>query len=575
MRRNLFPTNLLLAATLTLSATTTNALTELGDESLASIDGTGLAFPFEDFYLQMAPTSFIELTGDDPTVGTTTFIRGDLRYYGLTLSRGTTGGPGGAVTTSNLVNLDGSTCSNSGFFGLGCPASTDGIVNFANFDNPYIWRAFNYSGYDTSGVITDQRAVFEILGPSDMDAFRWSLMGELESGRTYGALNNGFRPITGASCAAGTGDACLSQYQNIILGKPVSRLKPISIGGTNTTTNPFQAPALRFFQYAGTTSDTGNNPATYGIQYEHRLSGDYRLTVNTTSGSAPARGDMPVFTNEEGLYFKDVQAYLSLGQLHYQALVFDDTQAGSTGSVTTNGNIAIELTAIPNVAAVYNDFYSLAPGDTQGFQRFNRPDRYYQTHGYAEWGTNFPTCTGGGANGAVQCMSGNGVSGLRYTGVDPDGPTQVINQTNFPASTCNVHGTGVGGRTGENCAQWSGQTVGNVVSGSATRSAIVAAGGMVFVSRNGSATWQVTNNQNYAPQETLNMLWVETYEESCGFFCTDDQSRLTRDARYNSSPNGNGDYYNPTLNVSSINLGSSRITGLQINHMKIETLGGK
>ncbi len=575
MRRNFQSSNLLLAATLTLGATQALALTELSDDSLSNVQGAGLAFPFEDFSLQMAPTSFVELTGDVPTAGSTTFIRGDLRYYGLFISRGTSGGPSGSVTTANLLNLDGSGCSNSGFAGLGCPASSQGILNFANFDNPYIWRAFNYTGLDTSGTSTSQRPVFEILGPSNMDAFRWSLMGELESGRTYGSNTNGFAPITGAVCAAGTGADCLSQYQNIILGKPVSLFKPVSIGGIESATNAYQAPALRFMQYAGTTSDTGSNPSTYGIQYEHRLSGDYRLSVNTTSSSAPARGVMPVFTNEEGLYFKNVQAFLPLGQLHYQALVFDDTQPGSSGSITTNGNIAIEVTAIPNVAAVYNDFYSLASGDTQGYQRFNRPDRYYQTHGYAEWGTNFPTCSGGGANGSTQCLSGTGVSGLRFSGADPDGATRLINSTNFPASTCNVHGPGVGGRTGENCAQWSGQTVGNVVSGVASRSAIVAEGGMIFVSRNGTATWQVSNNQNYAPQETLNMLWVETYEEDCGFFCTDDQSRLTRDARYNSAPNGNGDYYNPTLNVSAINIGSSRITGLQINHMKIETLGGK
>lgn len=569
------PFHTLLLGTVLLAGTPkTQGLTELEDAEMSQVQGAGLAFPFDEFRFQMAPTSFLEFTGSDTDPLETTFIRGDLRYYGLTMSRGSSGGAGGSIWNSNLQYLDGSTCSDSGFFGLGCPASGDNLINFANFDNPYVWRAFNYTGFEPDGTPTSDRSVFEILGPSNMDPFRWSFFGEVESGREVGAVNsNGLAPITGANCDAGSGSGCLTHMQNIILGKPVSLEKPVGVAGGESASNPYRAPVLRFFQYAGIDGDA-ENPATYGIQYEHRLSGDYRLSVHSDADT-PSRGELPTFTNREGLYFRDVQAYLPLGQLHYQALVFDDSQPGNSGMVTTNGNISIELTRIPNVTDVYNDFYSLAPGDTEGYQRTGRPDRYYETHGYVEWGTKFPD------NG--------GVSQVRYAGADPDGPTLQITQANFPSC---VQGTyaGMGGANGGNpCyvnagnggsgtpgSAWDGNWVGDIVEGAeGSAEAVLSEGGIIFVSRDGSSTWQVVNNQNLAPQEDLHMLWVESGGEWAG---TEDNwetgYRLTRDARYSATPNSNGNYYNPTLNVNAINLGSSRVEGLQINHMKIETLGG-
>lgn len=541
-----------------LAGSRVSALTELGDSEMSRVQGAGLAFPFDDFRLQMAATSFLELTGSNTDPLETTFIRGDLRYYGLTISRGSSGGPGGSIWNSNLQYLDGSTCSDSGFFGLGCPASADSLVNFANFDNPYVWRAFNYTGYEPNGVETSSRSVFEILGPSNMDTFRWAFFGEIESGRQVGTPNaNGLAPINGANCNSGTGSDCITHMQNIILGKPVSLQKPVGVAGPESASNPYRAPALRFFQFAG----DAQNPSTYGIQYEHRLSGDYRLSVNSDTAT-PSRGVMPTFTNREGLYFRDVQAYLPLGQLHYQALVFDDSQPGNSGSVTTNGNISIELTRLPNNVSVFNDFYSLAPGDTEGYQRTGRPDRYYETHGYVEWGTKFPDSPGG-------------VSQVRYAGVDTDGPTVQINSTNFPASTCQGGAFGVSPDApgGSNCTSWRNDTVGNVVTGAvATAGEVLSEGGIVFVSRNPGSTWQVKNNQNAPANNTLNMLWVckPDSQGDCGSSGSnwDQTVRLERDARYNKTN------YNPTLNVNAINLGSSRVEGIQINHMKIETLGG-
>ncbi|MGB2060819.1 MAG: hypothetical protein ACPHVS_16560, partial [Alcanivorax sp.] len=344
MRRNNSLSHMLLGAALTLGASQAMALQELDDSSLSEVQGAGLAFPFDEFRFEMAPTSYIELVGNDTIPTETTFVRGDLRYYGMSMTRATEGG----VLQNSGVDWQGNDCS-GGFRGLGCPMNEGYIENFSTYDNPYVWRAFNYTGYepDSNGTQTNDRAVFEILGPSNMDTFRWAFWGEIESGRTYNAATNGLATISGASCAAGTGSNCLTQLQNIIIGKPTALEKPRSIFGGESSSNRNLGPALRFFQYAGTTGPEGDNPATYGLQYLSRLSGDYRLSINTTSDAAPQRGVIPDFTNEEGLYFTDVQAYLPLGQLHYQALVFDNSQPGSTNIGNQDGNIVIELTRIP------------------------------------------------------------------------------------------------------------------------------------------------------------------------------------------------------------------------------------
>lgn len=375
------------------------SMVALEEDEMADVSGAGLAFPFDEFRFEMAPTSYIELIGSNTNPVETTFISGDLRYYGMSLTRATDGG----VLQTGGLDWQGNSCS-GGYRGLGCPMHEGFIENFSTYDNPYVWRAFNYTGFEPDGNSTNDRAVFEILGPSNMDTFRWAFWGEVESGRTYGPVSQGLAPITGAECAAGSGSACLTQLQNIIIGKPTALAKPRSIFGV--TDNPDLGPALRFFQYAGTTGDAGNNPATYGLQYLSRLSGDYRLSINTTSNDPALRGVIPDFTNEEGLYFTDFQAYLPLGQLHYQALVFDNAQPGSTNVGNQDGNIVIELTRIPDVPDVYNDFYSLAPGDALGYQRTGRPDRYYETHGYVEWGDAFPTNTNPNGMGGGRSESG-------------------------------------------------------------------------------------------------------------------------------------------------------------------------
>lgn len=402
---------LLQALVLSLAAlviTSASALENISDEGLSGVSGEGLAFPFENIRLQMAPTSFVELTGvpfasctggtaASPTPsGCVSFLkRGDLRYYGLTISQGATysGLSSNKMTynlsTANTMNWDRTSCT-GGINGMGCPASQYGINEYSTADNPFVLRAFDYDKMGYGGTNTTQ-TVLEFIGPSNMDPFRWAFWGEAEAGRVVDA--------TGAI----TGTTGLLKNQVLILGKAAARVKPPSLNGyddTGASANPYVGPVLRLFQDGRTSS--------LGLAYASRLSGDFRFSVNQLNDTQDARGLVPTFTTDEGLYFHNVNAYMPLGQLNYQTVTFDRVAAG-------NGNFIMELTSIPNTAGVYGAHYSLPTFSTAPFgacgaanftgtttpcnqyvQGYNRDKNsaltaYYDTHGYVEWGTAFPS----------------------------------------------------------------------------------------------------------------------------------------------------------------------------------------
>lgn len=456
----------LLSAAITLGfAPVAWGMAELEEKDLGEVTGEGLSFPFENIRFQMAPTSFIELTGDAPAGGTL-LKRGDVRYYGLAMSRGSTRTGVETYTIDNTGGVDwfGNGCT-GGTFGLGCPMTSYGITNYSTVDNPYVLRVFNYNAVMPVGVpaavgtagTAGNLTVLEFLGPSNTDLFRWAFWGEIESDR-------------------GGATAATLQSQSIILGKPTAWLKPPSIIGTAPASNSQQGSIFRLFQYQGDQS--------FAMTYTNRLSGDFRFSVNQTAASPKVAKQVPEFSDQEGLYFHKVNAYLPLGQLNYQGLTLNDTQTG-TGGVTTNGNFVIELSRITNTPGVYNDFYSL-PTSGNGYDRVvaNQVAHYYDTHGYVEWGTAFPNCT------PVNCMDGTGVSTVKFAGA--------------------------GGNTRD-----------EVVKGTVTAGADL--GGISFLSSSTTSTWTVLSNQNNTGSAVNTM--------------------------------------------SGINLGSTRIEGMLINHLKITSLG--
>lgn len=306
-------------------------LTAIDDSSLAEVTGEGIAMALQDFRLATDPHSYIEAIGTTPPSGAP-FKLGNGRWYGLSLT-GT-----GAGTMWN-----GSACTGSG--DLSCPIGTAGVPWLAPFDNPFILRVFNYNKINYQGASQDW-TVFESLMPTNHDPFRQAFWGEIE------ALN-------GDGSVAG-----VLQSQAIMAN--------VNLGGTR----------VRLFQTANTADPT------LGLTADWRLKGDFRFSVAQTADSANTIKTPPKFDNVEGMYFKNVDTFLPLGQLHYQAVTLNDLASAD------DGNFVVELTPISSSqSAIYNDFYSLNSGDSTGYTTARAAitggtvsARYRETHGYVRWG---------------------------------------------------------------------------------------------------------------------------------------------------------------------------------------------
>jgi hypothetical protein len=336
------------------------ALDSLDDEDLAGISGDGLAFGFDNVRISMRNTAYIEQTGVAPD-GSEIFQRGDLRWFGLTLS-------GGVATDGLGWTGSGESCGH-----LLCPIAMTGAT-IAAYDNPYVLRAFSYTGYDFQNASVS-RTVLELVGPTSSDNYRWAFWGEAEVGKS-GSANNG-----------------LLQSQTMIVGKP-------------TNASGTAGSVLRILQHQN------SSDPTFAMTYDSRISGSFRFSLAKSSASSDSKGSVPQFdngtseANAPGLIFRNVDAFIPFGQLYYQSLILDDQSPGGGGSVS-DGNFVIELTQLPNQTNAWSDFYS-TPGSSCtdarytgvncGYQRTSRPARYAQTHGLVTWGNWWPGASGGTVN---------------------------------------------------------------------------------------------------------------------------------------------------------------------------------
>ncbi|MCH8541994.1 MAG: hypothetical protein LAT61_00360 [Alcanivorax sp.] len=350
-------------------------MTPLKDDEMAAIDGTGLTFTWEDFRWLTNPTSYFEQVGSnaDPA---TDWQRGDLRWYGVSVS-GTGPGFGWTETGGNM-----NACSGQGANGLGCPRGGP-IPRFAAHDNPYVLRVQDYAGdgggptqigngiVTWSGNTSESHTVLELLAPTQQDDYRFAFWGEIEVGKHPDTLTH----------------AGLLKSQTLIQGSAADS-------------------ALRLFQF----TEPGNE--TLALMYHSHLQGDFRFSVNQIGNTSDALGVPVDFSANEGLHFRNVEAYIPLGQLFYQALVLD-VPRDANGNYVTDGNFILEIPRLPEEnQAVWTRFYSHAvpdstnaghitaraallantPGATPGIAV---PDNYHVTHGYSRWGDWFP-CQGVG-----------------------------------------------------------------------------------------------------------------------------------------------------------------------------------
>lgn len=364
--RTTAPVSLLLALITVgvLGATTPSlALDALNDSALEAVTGAGVAIALDDFEFAMAPTSYFEQVGSTPAGACTgtgssasninCWRRGDLRWYGINISSADTSGYQWNDTTScNPASLN-------------CPRGGV-ITQFSPFDNPYIIRARSPQGmaYDGSCVngtgggcsgVSKTKAIYEFLAPTSQPNYTFSWWGEIETGSTRDS----------ATQALATNAGSIIKSQNIIRGNAAGSI-------------------FRLFQF----TKTGDQ--TFGMFYHSRLRGDYRFSIamNTAAGAggySDVIGEPTTFIGNSGLYFRNVDAFIPLGQLYYQAL--------TVNTVGVAGNFEIALTPIPDTALVYNKHYALNTGDTEGYEtaRANNTggtttDGYKLTHGYSRWG---------------------------------------------------------------------------------------------------------------------------------------------------------------------------------------------
>src|SRR5690554_3538373 len=329
-------------------------MVSLEESEMSAVTGTGLAFVMDNFSMRMAPTSYAELTGTAPTISSAAkgWKRGDARYYGLSFTNGSNAG----------TDWYGNGCGD-GSDPLKCPignggGSDFGVDAFASAFDPFLLRVFQYEGYDHTGTWLDTPAnmptILEFVGPSQTDTWRWSFWGELEIDRQAGNSAN----IGAPNCSFGGVDcANFLQSQTIIHGKPNARgfvWKGLDAGvDQGYEDKGRKSSILRLMQ----TQPVGNAP-TLGVSYQSALSGNFRFSVRQQDNSEDALHVVPDFNDDEGLHFKNVDAFLPLGTLHYQTLTFSGVSAYDADAQPVapvqNGNFTVELTRIPNNVNIYN-----------------------------------------------------------------------------------------------------------------------------------------------------------------------------------------------------------------------------
>lgn len=357
-------------ALLSLPVVPAAALESLDDAAMETVSGAGIALAFDDFQFAMAPTSYFEQVGTAPAGACTgtgsaasnlnCWRRGDLRWYGVNIS-------GGIAGSTGYKWNDSTTCDAGS---LNCPRGGT-IANFSPFDNPYLIRAASPSGMDRAGNCINgstppactgagaiTKSIYEFAAPTSQPNYTFSWWGEIEVGST----RDWSTIAAGTANPLSVGQGTVLKSQNIIRG--------------NAAGSIFRAFIL---------ADAAD--PTFGLLYHSRLKGDYRFSINQSTAAGgvvnDTIGQAPVFADTEGMTFRNVVAYIPLGQLYYQALTVD--------AVGTAGGFAINLTAINDAVAAKH--YALNTGDTQGYEtaRMNNTGGantagYDLTHGFSRWG---------------------------------------------------------------------------------------------------------------------------------------------------------------------------------------------
>ena len=250
---------------------------------------------------------------------------------------------------------------------------------WAAHDNPYLLRAFSPLGRSYTGAVLNSnpnnpdKTIYDFTAPTMQPAYTFSFWGELEVGKGQGL------PATQAG---------VLKTQTIIRGNAARSV-------------------FRLFQF----TQPGNE--TFGIFYHSQLSGDFRFSSAQVGTVTDVVGAPPRFDNNEGLHFKNVDAFIPLGQLYYQAMTID--------AVGVDGNFKLEVPGLPNTASVWGDFYALRTGDLVGYETARHAlhhsysgnnaglKDYRTSHGHSLWGDWYPNCRHQTGDLATGCYAASGV----------------------------------------------------------------------------------------------------------------------------------------------------------------------
>lgn len=398
------------------------AMVAMSDDEMSTQSGGGIAIAFQNLDFLMAPTSYIEATPSTTDVPTG-YYAADLRWYGLSMTND---------STADYGQWNGSCASISGAGNI-CPVGSAGVVDFASVYNPFVLRVFNYAGYDAAGGDLTQGStgtaptVLELRGPTASDSWLWSFWGALTvNATTNGPQTVGVVPPTGTCPTGGNTTYCGLQSMVIIDGKPIAQVDSTYGSYTTAVATP---TVFQMFTMPAVTDNYGSGDVTFALVYDSALSGNWRFGVEQANGSTNTNvTTVPSFDQQEGMYFKNVNAYLPLGHLNDQAIVFNAAGVTTTNSPSGSGNFTVELTRVPNVANAYNDIYCGATTcSTDANGAIASPNS--QTHGFVDWGTT-AGMTGYGSPAGATGTNYNDITGTNTTqGIYFDDPTTASQTT--------------------------------------------------------------------------------------------------------------------------------------------------
>lgn len=317
-----------LALAISAVASSSYALEAISDEEMSSTTGEGLAFLPENFSIIFDPDAYINYIPVGPV---STGNKADLFIYGLAAGKSNLANN---TTARTNANLNDTTVSN--------------ITSWGTGSNPWVIRTETVTkpGFNTA---SEARAILSFQTPDYLPTTETTAANGADAYNLKMVL---WTDVMVRNAAVANGNA--NQFTQRL------RLQGVwdgfSINGTRL--NIFQtANGSGTASYNNTVGISGIlrfNSGTQGVlRFSTALKANEASMITTpaTGGVSPfVRGNSTAgqFNENEGLYIRDFDLNLPLGQLHYQPLVLD---------ATASGNVIIELARIPNNASAYNEFY--------------------------------------------------------------------------------------------------------------------------------------------------------------------------------------------------------------------------